>query len=120
MFLLFHISSVLILSMEGSLFLFISVLAFIASRQKWESILFTAWMCFGSTVAFSVLCMLTMGEKNVLLFVTKLTYYLYFARNIFLLVFTIHRFHSSFFDIQVKHISFYFLKYSFVVIFPFP
>ena len=99
MFLLLHIGSVLILTMAGSLFLFISVVAFIASRQKWDSILFLAWLCFVSTVAFSALCMLTI---------------------LLLLVYSSDHFHSSFFNIQAKHISFYFLKCSFVVIFPFP
>ena len=55
MFLLLHIGSVLILTMAGSLFLFISVVAFIASRQQWESILFLAWLCFESTVVFNAL-----------------------------------------------------------------
>ena len=50
MFLLFHIGSVLILTMAGSLFLFISVVAFIASRQQWECILVLAWLRFESMV----------------------------------------------------------------------
>ena len=56
MFLLLHIGSVLILSMAGYLFLFISVVAFIASRQKSDSVLFLAWLCFESTVVFNALC----------------------------------------------------------------
>ena len=62
--------------MAGSLFLFISVVAFIASRQQWESILVLAWLCFESMVVFNALCMPTKGVKNVLLFVTKLSSYL--------------------------------------------
>jgi len=74
MFALFHIGSVLILSMAGPLFLFISVVVFIASCQKWESILFMTWLCFGSVVALNALCLLTIGVKKMfLLFVTKLT-----------------------------------------------
>ena len=41
-----------------------------------ESDLFLFSLCFESTVAFDALCMLTKGEKNVLLFVIKLSFYL--------------------------------------------
>ena len=125
MFLLFHIGSDLILSRSGSLFLFISVVAFVASRQKWDSIWFMAWLCFGSTVAFNAQCMLTMGVKKCFaicdqtVFLSLSSFAVHFARILFLLVFNINHFQSSFFNIQAKHISFYFLKRSFVVIFPF-
>ena len=64
MFLLFHIGYVLILSMAGSMFLFIRVVSFAASRQMWDSILFVAWLCFGSAVAFNALCMLIVGVNK--------------------------------------------------------
>ena len=89
MFLLFHIGYVLILSRSGSLFLFISVVAFVASRQKWDSIWFMAWLCFGSTVAFSAQCMLTMGVKKCFaicdqtVFLSLSSFAVHFARNIF-------------------------------------
>ena len=44
--------------------LFISVVAFVASRQKWDSIWFMAWLCFGSMVVFNAQRMLTMGVKK--------------------------------------------------------
>ena len=138
MFVLFHIGSVLILSMAGSLFLFISVVAFIASRQKWESILFMTWLCFGSVLAFNALCLLTIGVKNGFAICDQtdsVTYYLWvillsvlpgrvFVVG-FLFVFSfssilIIKKKSSFFNIQARHSSFYFLKCSFVVIFLFP
>ena len=88
MFLLLHIGSVLILSMAGYLFLFISVVAFIASRQKSDSVLFLAWLCFESTVVFDALCMLTKGVKRCFaicdqtVFLSPSSFAVHFARNI--------------------------------------
>ena len=88
MFLLLHIGSVLILSIAGYLFLFISVVAFIASRQQWESIFFLAWLCFESTVVFNALCMLTIGVKQCFaicdqtVFLSPSSFAAHFARNI--------------------------------------
>ena len=61
---------------HGRLSVFINVVAFIASRQKWDFILFMAWLCFECTVVFNALCMLTKGvQKIILLFVTKLSFH---------------------------------------------
>ena len=89
MFLLFHIGSDLILSRSGSLFLFMSVVAFVASRQKWDSIWFMAWLCFGSTVAFNAQRTLTMGVKKCFaicdptVFLSLSSFAVHFARNLF-------------------------------------
>ena len=91
--------------MAGSLFLFISVVAFIASHQKLESLLSMAWLYFGYTVVFSALCMLTVGVKKCFAicdqtgFLSLSSFAIHFNRIFLGLVFNIDHFHSSFFDI---------------------
>ena len=87
--------------MAGSLFLFISVVPFIASCQKLESILSMAWLYFRYTVVFSALCMLTVGVKKCFAicdqtdFLSLSSFAIHFTR-IFWGVFSIDHFHSSF------------------------
>ena len=73
---------------HGRLSVFINVVAFIASRQKWDSLLFLAWLCFESTVVINALCMLTKGVKQCFaicdrtVFLSPSTFAVHFARNI--------------------------------------